>query len=190
MARSTASPVTPDGRQASVAAIEAAAAAAKPVFDWSELAAPVAMPNKPVTTPKKVDVLAEVPEPIRQRIEHSLMKTVARYAAKADSKAKRVRVDPYWSIQPVPDEERGAEFVKLATRYAKYRPADKEVPHADPESPKGQITVRCGAVTRYRQTDSGPVASPDAKPEESFLGVRFSARPFEGRKDTAKTPGA
>jgi len=148
------------------------------------------MPSKLVTAAKRVDVLAEIPERIRKELEHSLMKTVARYAAKADSTAKRVRIEPYWALFVVATEDMGAEFSKLAARYAKYRPADKDMPHADVDSPKGQITVRTGAVTRYRQTDAGPVASPDASPAESFLAVRYSARPFEGRKDTSKAPGA
>lgn len=161
----------------------------KQAFDWTEMVAPIASATKSSVIGRKVDVLAEVPEPIRQRIEVSLMKTVARIAAKKGSTAKRVRIEPYWTIQPVASQEMGDEFAKLATKYGKYRPAEGDIPHADADSPKGQITVRCGKVTRYRQTDDGPVADENADADGSFLGVRFSARPFEARKDTAKVPG-
>lgn len=159
-----------------------------PAFDWSELAAPLVMADSPSAMTKRVNVLEDVPEPIRQRIEYSLMKTVARISANAGSTAKRPRVEPYWQVQAVPTEDRGAEFVALATRYAKYRPAEGDIPHADGDSPKGQITVRCGTIQHYRQAEAGlmPCA---ADAEGAFLGVRYSARPFEARKDRAKVPG-
>lgn len=164
-------------------------ATAKPSFDWGTLAAPVAMPNKPTPSTIKVDVLATVPEPIRQRVEASLTINTERVNAKAKSTAKRARVDYHWECQPVTDEAMGAEFVKLATKYAKYRPSDKDIPHAGPTSPKGQITVRAGAPGHFRKGEDGAPVACAADADGAFYGVRYSARPFEQRNDSARMPG-
>jgi hypothetical protein len=181
-------PVTPDGQQASVAALEAAAKA-KATFDWATLPVAVPMPNKQVVTAIKVDVLASVPEPIRQRMEASLTINTERVKAKTTTAAKRPRVDYHWELQPVTNEEMGAAFVKLATKYAKYRPADKDIPHIGPTSPKGQITVRAGAPNHYRKLTDGTYEQCDKSTEGAFYGVRYSARPFEQRQDAKALPG-
>lgn len=181
-------PVTPDGQQASVAALEAAKAA-KPTYDWATLAPAVAMPNKPVVSAIKVDVLASVPEPIRMRVEASLTINTERVKAKASSSAKRARVDYHWDCQQVTDDKMGAEFVKLATKYAKYRPSAHDIPHKAPTSPPGQITVRAGAPGHYRKGEDGVPVSCEPTDEGAFYGVRYSARPFEQRQDTKALPG-
>lgn len=174
---------TPDGNGPELEATS------KKGFDWAALAAPVAMPNKLNPGAIKVDVLATVPEPIRQRVEVSLAINAERVAAKATSTATRPRVDYHWECQPVTDEAMGAEFAKLATKYAKYRPSDKDIPHAGPKSPKGQITVRCGNPGHFVKGEDGvPVACSEST-EGAFYGVRYSARPFEQRQDAARVPG-
>jgi hypothetical protein len=189
MANSKTKDTPPDGAENAVEPPAANGQVEASGFDWNALGDSIAMPTRAVAADRKVDAIAETPAPIRQRIETSLMKTVARYAAKASSTAKRVRVDPYWSVQPVKDEAMGNDFIKKATRYAKYRPAEGEVPFADSESPRGQITVRCGKVMPYRKTEDGEVIPVDLASDDTFWGVRYSARPFEGRKGTARMPG-
>src|SRR5215469_9929569 len=105
------------------------AGAETPADPWAELAPAVAMPTKQGFTGISIDVLAKVPEPIRQRAESSLTVNAARVAAKAGSTAKRVHVNYHWDLQPVSTRQLGEEFAKLLTKYAKYRPADKPIPH-------------------------------------------------------------
>jgi hypothetical protein len=171
-----------------VAAIEAAKAA-KPAFDWGAMPAAIPMPSKPVVVAIKVDVLTSVPEPIRQRLEASLTINTERVNAKAGSKSSRPRVDYHWDIQQVTDDKMGAEFVKLSAKYAKYRPSDKDVPHAGPTSPKGQITFRAGNVGHYRKATDGTYITCAADAEGAFYGVRYSARPREQRSDAQRLPG-
>lgn len=171
---------------------EAAAAQATPAaFDWGTLDAPHAMATKQSTPGTiKVKVLETVPEPIRQRAEQSLTINTERVKAVANSTAKRPRIDYHWDLQPVPNTETGDKFIKLITKYAKYRPADQEIPHAGPASPKGQVTARCGNVGHYRKlNDAGEYVACDEKAEGAFMGVRYSVRPAEQRT-TKRLPGS
>ena len=161
----------------------------EPVSIWDALAEPIVMPNRIITETDKVDVLTVIPEPIRARAEQSLTINVERVKAAAGSTAKRARVDYHWECQPVTDMAMAAQFVTLLTRYAKHRPSGDTIPHAGPNSPSGQVTARCGSAQRYRRTNAGNIipCTPDA--DGAFLGVRYSVRPFEQRKDTARAPG-
>ena len=160
-----------------------------PGFNWSDLPASIAAPTRTTVVAAKVDVLTEVPEPIRIRAEMSLAKTVARIKAKANSQAARVRIDPAWQIQEVFSEQMGKEFARLLTRYCKYRPADKPVPHADSDSPKGQVTVRVGNVQKFKDTADGWIAMREGDTAAGMLGVRYAVKPFETRKGQARLPG-
>jgi len=157
-------------------------------FDWSELGAPVAMPNKVTVSNTVIDVVTTIPEPIRQRAETSLTVNAARVAAKAGSTAKRSRIDYHWSVQPVATKEMGAKFAGLLTKYAKHRPAEGDVPHAGPDSPKGQVTARTGEPAHYITPEGGVPEPATPTAEGAWLGVRYSVRPFEQRKDTARMP--
>ena len=165
-----------------------ATAPAATEYDWSELAAPVAMPNKLNVPNTHVDVIGTIPEAIRQRAETSLTVNAARVAAKAGSTAKRSRIDYHWSVQPVASKEMGAKFVALLAKYAKHRPSDVDVPHAGPDSPKGQVTARTGEPAHYVKGADGVPEAATPTADGAFLGVRYSVRPFEQRKDTARMP--
>lgn len=172
------------------AADSTAAADGKPAGpDWGALAAPIAMPTKNTFTGITVDAVGTTPEPIRQRAEASLIINTARVKAKATSTASRPRVDYHWDMQPVADKDMGEQFIKLLTRYAKYRPTSVAIPHAGPDSPTGQVTVRTGEVNHYRKDSSGDqvVCQPDA--DGAQLGVRYSVRPLEQRSSTRRLPG-
>ena len=180
-------------------------------WTWADLADEVEMPSKPVFSGIRANVLVTVPEPIRRKAERSLTINAARVAAKADSTAKRSRVVYHWAIQPVPDEQKGNEFVKALTKYAKYRPTPQaehdescailgdgetpactcpaSIPFAGDKSPAGQVTARCGSVSHYAKGEDGTYASCPADAEGAILGVRYSVRPFEQRGDTARVPG-
>lgn len=159
-------------------------------FDWGTLAAPHAMATKTSVGSIKVDVIKTVPEVIRQRAESSLTINVERVKAVANSNAKRPRIDYHWDLQPVPNKDTGEQFDKLLTKYAKYRPADVEIPHAGPNAPKGQVTARTGGVGTYRKTGDGEYIACDATADGAFMGVRYSVRPFEQRSTTARVPGS
>lgn len=189
MAARTAPPKTADGQQASVAAIEDAASKTKAEFDWSALATPVTMANKATPSAIKVNVIETVPDAIRQRAESSLTINTERVKATKGSNAKRARVDYHWELQAVTDAAMGEQFVKLITKYAKYRPADADVPHAGPNSPKGQVTARCGTPGHYRKTEDGEYLNTTKDTAGAFYGVRYSVRPFEQRGDKARLPG-
>lgn len=189
MAAKTEPPVTTDGKQASVAAIEAAQAARSDPFDWNTLDAPISMPNHVSPTDIKVNVLETVPEPIRVRAEASLAMNVVRVAKAAQSTAKRARVDYEYRVQPVPSVKVGDDFKAQLVKYAKYRPADKPVPHADAAAPKGQVTVRAGNTMYYRNQHDGIPEACDATADGAYLGVRYSVRPLEQRSDTHRLPG-
>jgi hypothetical protein len=186
-------PRTPTGQQASVAAIEQAAANKPPpdapADPWAALSAPLAMPTKAPFSGVKVNVLETVPEPIRMRAEASLAINAARVAKKADSTAKRSRVDYHWDVQPFALEATAATFIKLITKYAKYRPSDVAIPHASPDSPKGQVTARCGAIGHYIKGEDGTATATDPATPGAFIGVRYSVRPFEQRSDSQRVPG-
>jgi hypothetical protein len=158
-------------------------------FSWGDMPAPVLMPTRPPVTVHAVDVISEIPEPIRMRAESSLARNTLALAKSAGSQAKRPRIDYVWSVQQVASAEMGAEFVKLITRYCKYRPSGKPIPHADADSKPGQVTVRCGEVTQYRKAADGTLiaCAPDA--DGAFTGVRYSVRPYEQRGTTARLPG-
>jgi hypothetical protein len=162
---------------------------AKPRFDWAALSVPVTMANKTTPSDIKVNVLETVPDPIRQRAEQSLTINVERVKAVASSTAKRPRIDYHWELQAVADKAMGDEFVKLIGKYAKYRPSDKDIPHAGPNSPKGQVTARCGDPGHYRKMEDGQYVTTDPKHADAFMGVRYSVRPFEQRGDRARLPG-
>jgi hypothetical protein len=158
-------------------------------FTWDQLAPPLESPTKVAGADAKVDVLTVVPEPIRARAEASLSINTQRVAAGTTSQAARPRVDYWWDVQPVPDEERGKEFAAFLVKYAKYRPADKPVPHAAANSPKGQVTARPQAPGWWRKTEDGKSVACTQDATGAFLGVRYSVRPFEQRKDSARLPG-
>lgn len=158
-------------------------------FTWAELAPAVAMPTKAAFTGISVNVLESVPEPIRQRAEASLVINTERVKRTAGSSAKRPRIDYHWDLQPVPTTDLGGEFVKLLGKYAKYRPAGKDVPHAGSTSPQGQVTARCGDPGYYRAHGDAEYVACDAAAEGAFLAVRYSVRPLEQRATTARLPG-
>lgn len=161
----------------------------QPASEWDELPQPLAMPSTLAATVIKVDVLTTVPEPIRKRAEANLAINTARVAATANSTATRPRVDYHWDCQMVTDEDQGKRFGELLVKYAKYRPEDKTIPHIADGSPKGQITARPQAPAYYvNGTDGKPVAAAKDTPN-AYLGVRYSVRPFEQRKGTARLPG-
>lgn len=162
----------------------------KTLTDWSTLAAPVTMDNKQGASGIKVNVLESVPAPIRERAEASLTINAERVKARASSSAKRARVDYHWQLQPVADLAMGEQFVKLITKYAKYRPSEGDIPHAGPTSPKGQVTARCGPVGHYRKVADDEYVISSAGAASAFVGVRYSVRPFEQRGDTARLPGS
>lgn len=159
-------------------------------FDWSALAKPVVMPDKLSVGSITVDVIATVPAPIRERAEASLAINHKQVAAKAASTASRKRIAYHWDCQQVASTEMGDKFVALITKYAKYRPANKDIPHAAEGVAKGQVTARCGKPQHYRDAGEDGIVACDAKAAGAFVGVRYSVRPFEKRKDTATLPGA
>jgi hypothetical protein len=162
----------------------------KTITDWSTLAAPVAMANRQGPSGIKVNVLESVPAPIRERAEASLTINAERVKAKASSSAKRARIDYHWQLQAVADQAMGEQFVKLITKYAKYRPSEGDIPHAGPTSPKGQVTARTGNVDWFRKIADGEYVQTAKTTEGAFMGVRYSVRPFEQRGDTARLPGS
>lgn len=185
--KDTTPPAATDPEANKAAAAANAEATAK--SEWDELPEPVAMPNKQSTGDIKVNVLETVPEPIRVRAEASLAINVKRVAAKASSTAKRARIDYHWDVQPIKDAEQGARFGKLITKYAKYRPSDKDIPHMADGAPKGQVTARTGDPGYFvKGADGVPVAAAQGD-EGAFYGMRYSVRPFEQRGDSARLPG-
>lgn len=190
MAR-TATPAGDTAAREAAAAEAAAAADGKPDgFDWSTLAAPVVMDTKQGPGGIKVNVLETVPAPIRQRAEASLTINVERVKAKPKGDAKRARVNYHWELQQLPDAATGEQFIKLITKYAKYRPVDGDIPYSGPTSPKGQVTARTGSVNHYRKDSADEYVICDANAAGATLGVRYSVRPFEQRSDTARVPGS
>jgi hypothetical protein len=160
-----------------------------PKSEWDELPPALEMPNTLGATVAKKDVLTTVPEPIRIRAEANLAINTQRVAAKDASNATRPRVDYYWDCQPVKDEDQGKRFSASLVDYAKYRPADVDIPHRAENSPKGQITARPQAPAFYVIGSTGkPVACLKDTPG-AFLGVRYSVRPFEQGKGTNRLPG-
>jgi hypothetical protein len=158
-------------------------------FDWGNLAEPVAMPNKQGVLNIKVNVLETVPGPIRVRAEASLAINAQRVADKANSAAKRARINYHWDVQPIPDAEWAGRFRYAISKYAKYRPSDKDIPHAAEGSPRGQVTARTGDPGWFRTPEDGvPVACSEGD-DGAFYGVRYSVRPFEQRSDTSALPG-
>lgn len=159
------------------------------VSDWATLPEPIPMPSKVAFTGFTVDVIAKVPAIIRERAEKSLAINTVRVAKAASSDAKRARVDYLWDIQPVPTKERGEEFKALITKYAKYRPESDDLAYADPVSPKGQVTVRCGDPAYYAKAEDGTYFMPALTTPDAFLAVRYSVRPLEQRTATKRLPG-
>jgi hypothetical protein len=189
MAVKTESRPTVAAMRSAADAAEQAVSARPDTHDWSALAEPVTMQPRTTFSGVKVNVLETVPEPIRQRAEASLTINAERVKAKAKSDAKRARVDYHWSLQRVTDKAMGEAFVKLITKYAKYRPAEGDIPHAGATSPKGQVTARTGDVLHFRKVADDEYVACEPATEGAFTGVRYSVRPFEQRGDTARLPG-
>lgn len=185
----TAGQPTPDSTPTLTDALIDILTPAQPAFTWDDLAAPIPMPSKVIPIPRKVDAIAETPEPIRMRAELSLSLNVAAVADVAASAASRVRVNYVWRVQAVPSVKVAQDFIKALTRYAKYRPAADHIPFADPDSPKGQVTARTGDVTWYRQDAVGNTMAASESADGAFMGVRYSVRPFEARGGARRLPG-
>lgn len=158
-------------------------------FDWNAMADPIVMPTRAAVTPVVANVLETVPEPIRVRAETSLMLNTAAKAAKAGSTARRARVTYHWDFQPVTDDKMAAAFDRLLSKYAKYRPNVREIPHAHETSPRGQVTARLGAPGWFVRDETGEFVPCQAAEPNAMYGLRYSVRPFEQRKDTARVPG-
>lgn len=159
-------------------------------MDWDTLPEPVAMPTRVVEVRISPKVLESVPEPIRKRAEMSLAINVARVAKKAGSTSSRKRVDYHWDVQRVATVEMGVKFKNMLVKYAKYRPADVDIPHRDENSPKGQITTRAGEPLYYVTKEDGTYVEAEKTAPGAYLGVRYSVRPFEARSDAARLPGS
>lgn len=185
--RSAQTPAAPPQDQTPTAGTPEQAAPAE--FTWDALAAPVAMPVKAGVPNITVKVLESVAEVIRKRAEDSLAINTKQVAAKAGSTASRNRVNYRWDVQPVPTVEIGAKFVKEITKYAKYRPDHRDIPHAAEGVAAGQVTARCGEPTYFVTGDDGIPVAADQTAEGAFLGVRYSVRPFEKRETAARLPG-
>lgn len=160
-----------------------------PPSEWDMLPAALEMPNTLAATVAKIDVIATIPEPIRMRAEASLAVNAGRVAAKSASAAGRPRVDYHWDCQPVATEDQGRRFAELLVKYAKYRPSDRDIPHASGHSPKGQVTARPQAPGFYVVTSDGKPIAATKDATGAFLGVRYSVRPFEQRKEASRLPG-
>lgn len=159
-------------------------------MDWDTLPEPVAMPTRVVEVRISPKVLESVPDPIRKRAELSLAINTALVAKKAGSTSSRKRVNYHWDVQRVASTEMGVKFKNMLVKYAKYRPADVDIPHRDENSPKGQITARAGEPGYYVTNDDGTFSESSESAPGAYLGVRYSVRPFEARKDTATLPGS
>lgn len=158
-------------------------------MDWDTLPEPVAMPTRVVEVRISPKVLESVPEPIRKRAEQSLTVNAALVAKKSGSTSARKRVNYHWDVQRVASTEMGVKFKNMLVKYAKYRPADVDIPHRDENSPKGQITARAGEPGYYVTNEDGTFSESNQSAPGAYLGVRYSVRPFEARKDTAALPG-
>ena len=157
--------------------------AAKPVYDWDTLLPSTDAPAHIVSTGTKVDVIRDVPLPVRMRVEGSLIATILAKVEWVTAGRKVENFKPVWKLQPVADEAQGKEFVKLVTKYAKYRPQHWE--QRDTRTPEGQITVRTGAPTLVKKD---PVSGADV--ETPYWAVRYQAKVLEAKKDTARVPGS
>lgn len=160
-----------------------------PAIDWDHLAPAVVMPSRLAPGSVKVDAVGTTPEAIRLRAEDSLGINTARVAAKANSSAKRARVDYHWDVQPVTSVAMGEAFSAALGKYAKYRPSEGHVPFRKEGTPDGQVTARTGVTGYYRLMSDGTVTSCDAADDGAFLGIRYSVRPLEQRGDTKRLPG-
>lgn len=159
-------------------------------MDWSTLPAPVAMPTREAPDRISPKVLESVPEPIRMRAEASLAINTTMVAKKAGSTSDRKRVNYHWEVQRVASEAMGVKFKAMLVKYAKYRPADVEIPHRADHSPVGQVTTRACEPTFYVTKEDGTYAEADKSAPGAYLGVRYSVRPFEARSDAARVPGS
>lgn len=158
-------------------------------IDWTKLDEPIDHPNTTSVGDIKVDVIASVPEPIRKRAEECLGINTKRVAAKAGSQGKRPRVDYAWFIQPLASAGMGEQFSKLITKYAKFRPNAIPIPFAADGVMAGQVTARCGNVGYFVKGEDDKYTACDKGTKGAFLGMRYSVRPREQRKDTARVPG-
>lgn len=159
-------------------------------FSWELLKPAVPMPLKQSTPGTiKVNVLESVHEHIRERAESSLTINTARVAAKSTSSASRARVNYHWDVQEVPDTVWGQKFGKALEKYAKYRPAEGDIPHMGDGVAKGQVTVRHGDPTWFITPEDGPPEPVSEGTEGAYLGVRYSVRPLEQRSQANRLPG-
>ena len=100
-----------------------------PTSDWDDLtnATPDTIYVKPNNGGRRVDILKEVPEMIRDTLEDLYELYGQDYTT---PKGRRVKAgDPKYLDWDAGSPERAAQFIKLAKKYADYRPA-------------GQTTVR------------------------------------------------
>lgn len=170
-----------------------------PEFSWDTLLPAVEAPAVS-TAPKRFEYTS-IPAPIRERVELSLGGTstalkAARIAAtkaqKDEDKAEK-EVPPQWKLQPVASEAMAAEFLKLARKYAQYRPAaengGEKVEFRIPGTPVGQITMR-GAYVHYvaKASDTDAAKNKHLAPENVAPGhyVRYAAKPLENRSGSGR----
>lgn len=159
-------------------------------MDWDTLPEPVAAPVRVVDVRISPKVLESVPEPIRKRAEANLAVNTALVAKKSGSTSARKRIPYDWQVQRVASEQMGVKFKNMLVKYAKYRPADAEIPHAGENSPKGQVTARAGEPTYFVNNEDGTYEQAEKDAPGAYLGVRYSVRPFEARSDSARVPGS
>lgn len=164
-------------------------ASAAPEHNWDAMQPVIPMDSKTRPQQSHVDVVTEVPDRIRARVESQLCLNAERVRAAARSSAARPRVNYAWAVQRVSDAKMGEALVRHLLRYAKYRPALTDVPHIGVGSPTGQITIRVGQVAYYHITSDGDAVQCTEATEGAVCGVRFSARPFESRGSSARLPG-
>lgn len=102
-------------------------ATAKATFDWADLK-PVEEVEQGYVRGTTIDVEAEIPKPIRDRVEASLKQNTP---PEGYDSAKDGKFNTSWVVQECGTVKMAEEFLRLATRYAKYRK-------------DGQITLRKG----------------------------------------------
>jgi hypothetical protein len=155
----------------------------KPVYNWDELLPSTDAPAHVVSVSAPVDVLTEIPSPIRHRIEGSLMASIEAKFAHVNAGKNPKDFRPVWKLQRVTDEAQGKEFIRLINRYAKFRPDHWE--GRDSRTPSGQITVRTGVPALVKKAENGSILPEDAQ----YWAVRYQAKPLES-KDTKRLPGS
>ena len=161
----------------------------EPAIDWGTLASVIPLAADTTPAGRTINVIAEIPEPIRQRAELSLAENTRRVAVHAAKIGTRARVNYRWDLQQVATVKMGEKFAAALVRYSKYRPANVAIPHREAGTPDGQVTARCGAPAWFKLSTAGEAVPCSNNDEGAFLGVRYSVMPFEQRKATARLPG-